>query len=244
MSALIYEYPLNEKCRNYLRLSDLLQQMKQCRSLTASGQTVALFKALLDIIELLERCDIRSDLAKDLNIEKEKLMTWKEVPGIDVAALSQLEQQLTDLSQQLPRAPRFGHLLREDKLLAAVRSRFAIPGGLCSFDVPQLHYWLHQSKVNQQHDIDGWLSQLQLLQEGLELQLTLWRDVGQFQPFTAHNGFFQDDAANTHIIRVRVPAEQAIYPVVSGNKYRYTIRFMPVDNHDIGNVDFELANIK
>lgn len=244
MSVLIYEYPLNEKCRNYLRLSDLLLQMKQCRSLTASGQTVALFKALLDIIELLERCDIRSDLAKDLNLEKEKLATWKEVPGIDVAALSQLEQQLADLSQQLPRSPRFGQLLREDKLLTAIRSRFAIPGGLCPFDVPQLHYWLHQPSASQQQDIDGWLGQLQLLQQGLELQLTLWRDVGQFQPFTAHNGFFQDDAANTHIIRVRVPADQAIYPVVSGNKYRYTIRFMPVDHHDIGNVDFELANIK
>ena len=244
MPALIYEYPLNEKCRNYLRLSDLLQQIKQCRSLSASGQTVALFKALLDIVELLERCDIRSDLAKDLNIEKEKLVAWKEVPGIDVAALSQLEQQLSEISQQLPRAPRFGQLLREDKLLTAIRSRFPIPGGLCPFDVPQLHYWLHQPAERQQADIDGWLGQLQLLQEGLELQLTLWRDVGQFQPFTAHNGFYQDDAANTHIIRVRVPAEQAIYPVVSGNKYRYTIRFMPVDNHDIGNVEFELANIK
>ncbi|ART82055.1 cell division protein ZapD [Oceanisphaera profunda] len=244
MSALIYEYPLNEKCRNYLRLSDLLLQIKQCRSLSANGQAVALFKALLDIIELLERCDIRSDLAKDLNIEKEKLAAWAEVPGIDVAALSELEQQLADLSQQLPRSPRFGQLLREDKLLVAVRSRFAIPGGLCSFDVPQLHYWLHQPKANQQQDIDGWLSQLQLLQQGLELQLTLWRDVGQFQPQIAHNGFFQDDAAHTHIIRVRVPADQAIYPVVSGNKYRYTVRFMPVDNHDIGNVEFELANIK
>lgn len=244
MSALIYEYPLNEKCRNYLRLSDLFQQIKQCRSLTASGQTVALFKALLDIIELLERCDIRTDLAKDLNIEKDKLAAWKAVPGIDVAALSQLEQQLADLSQQLPRSPRFGQLLREDKLLVAVRSRFAIPGGLCSFDVPQLHYWLHQPKANQQRDIDGWLSQLQLLQQGLELQLTLWRDVGQFQPYVAHNGFFQDDAAHTHIIRLRVPADQVIYPVVSGNKYRYTIRFMPVDNHEIGDVEFELANIK
>ncbi|ART80135.1 cell division protein ZapD [Oceanisphaera avium] len=244
MSTLIYEYPLNEKCRNYLRLSDLFQQINQCRSLEASGQTVALFKALLDIIELLERCDIRTELAKDLTIEKDKLAAWSEVPGIDTSALDHMQVQLADFSQQLPRAPRFGQLLREDKLLAAVRSRFSIPGGLCSFDVPQLHYWLHQPKANQQQDIDGWLKQLQLLQQGLELLLTLWREVGQFQPLTAHNGFYQDDAANTHIIRVRVPAAQAIYPVVSGNKYRYTIRFMPVDNHEIGNVEFELANIK
>ncbi|WP_417616488.1 cell division protein ZapD [Oceanisphaera sp.] len=244
MSSLVYEYPLNEKCRNYLRLNDLLQQIKQCRSLTASGQTIALFKALLDIIELLERCDIRTDLAKDLSIQKEKLAAWAQVPGIDAAALAQLEQQLAELSQQLPRASRFGQQLREDKLLTAIRSRFAIPGGLCSFDVPQLHYWLHQPRENQQQDIDGWLAQLQLLQQGLELQLTLWRETGQFQSQVANNGFFQDDAAHTHIIRLRLPADQAIYPVVSGNKYRYTIRFMPVDNHEIGNVEFELANIK
>ncbi|MBO1518200.1 cell division protein ZapD [Oceanisphaera pacifica] len=244
MSSLVYEYPLNEKCRNYLRLNDLLQQIKQCRSLTAQGQTTALFKALLDIIELLERCDIRTDLAKDLTVQKEKLAAWATVPGIDASALNQLEQQLADLSQQLPKSPRFGQQLREDKLLSAVRSRFAIPGGLCAFDVPQLHYWLHQSKACQQQDIDAWLAQLQLLQQGLELQLTLWREVGQFQTLRAHNGFFQDDAANTHIIRLRLSADQAIYPVVSGNKYRYTIRFMPVDNSEIGHVDFELANIK
>lgn len=244
MSSLVYEYPLNEKCRNYLRLNDLLQQIKQCRNLTASGQTIALFKALLDIIELLERCDIRTELAKDLSMQKEKLAAWAEAPGVDAAALAQLEQQLAELSQQLPRSPRFGQQLREDKLLTAIRSRFAIPGGLCSFDVPQLHYWLHQPQAIQQQDIDGWLAQLQLLQQGLELQLTLWRETGQFQPQVASNGFFQDDAANTHIIRLRISAEQAIYPVVSGNKYRYTIRFMPVDNHEIGNVEFELANIK
>lgn len=244
MSSLVYEYPLNEKCRNYLRLNDLLSQIHQCRNLSASGQTIALFKALLDIIELLERCDIRTDLAKDLSQQKEKLAAWATVPGIDPTALTQLEQQLADLSQKLPKVARFGQQLREDKLLTAIRSRFAIPGGLCSFDVPQLHYWLHQPQAGQQQDIDGWLSQLQLLQQGLELQLTLWREVGQFQPQTASNGFFQDDAAHTNIIRLRLSADMPIYPVVSGNKYRYTIRFMPVDNHEIGNVKFELANIK
>lgn len=244
MSSLVYEYPLNEKCRNYLRLNELLQQIHQCRSLTASGQTIALFKALLDIMELLERCDVRTDLAKDLDIQKNKLAAWALAPGIDAAALSQLEQQLTELSQQLPRAARLGQLLREDKLLSAVRSRFAIPGGLCAFDVPQLHYWLHQPATNQQQDIDGWLAQLQLLQQGLELLLTLWREVGQFRDQQASNGFFQDNAEQTEMIRLRLPTDLAAYPVVSGNKYRYTIRFMPVGNTEIGNIDFELANIK
>ncbi|NLJ93621.1 MAG: cell division protein ZapD [Aeromonadales bacterium] len=244
MSSLVYEYPLNEKSRNYLRLNDLLQQLQQSRELSAAGQTVALFKALLDIIELLERYDIRNDLAKDLLLEKDKLASWAEVPGIDTAALSHLEQQLTSLSQRLTKTMRFGKQLREDKLLTAVRSRFAIPGGLCSFDVPQLHFWLQQPKDRQQQDIGHWLSQLSLLQQGLELLLTLWREANQFQAKQTTSGFFQEDAEQTHIVRVRLGAEQAVYPVVSGNKYRYTIRFMPVGDTDISNLDFDLANIK
>ncbi|MBM7455341.1 cell division protein ZapD [Oceanisphaera litoralis] len=244
MSSLVYEYPLNEKCRNYLRLNELLQQIHRCRSLGADGQTIALFKALLDIMELLERCDVRTDLARDLNTQKNKLAAWAQAPGVDAAALAQLERQLADLNQQLPRAARLGQLLREDKLLSTVRSRFAIPGGLCAFDVPQLHYWLHQPTANQQQDIDGWLAQLQLLQQGLQLLLTLWREVGQFRPQQASNGFFQDNAEQTEMIRLRLPTALAAYPVVSGNKYRYTIRFMPVGNTEIGNIDFELANIK
>ncbi len=244
MSSLVYEFPLNEKCRNYLRLSELLLQIQHCRSLSASGQAIALFKALLDIMELLERCDVRTDLAKDLELQKNKLAAWAQAPGIDAAALAQLEQQLGQLGQQLPRAARLGQQLREDKLLSAVRSRFAIPGGLCAFDVPQLHYWLNQARENQQRDIDGWQAQLQLLQQGLDLLLTLWREVGQFRPQQASNGFFQDNAELTEMIRLQLPTDVPAYPVVSGNKYRYTIRFMPIGNTDIGNIDFELANIK
>ncbi|PSJ42610.1 cell division protein ZapD [Zobellella endophytica] len=244
MSSLVYEFPLNEKCRNYLRLNELLQQVHHCRTLNASGQATALFKALLDTLELLERCDIRTDLAKDLEAQRGKLDAWAQVPGVDAEALHQLEQQLAQLSQQLPRAARLGQLLREDKLLAAVRSRFAIPGGLCPFDVPQLHYWLHLPAVRQQEDIDGWLAQLQLLQQGLALLLTLWREAGHFRPEQAANGFFQDNAELTEMIRLRLPAEQPLYPVVSGNKYRFTIRFLPVGNHEPGNIDFELANIR
>ncbi|OXS16498.1 cell division protein ZapD [Zobellella denitrificans] len=244
MSSLVYEFPLNEKCRNYLRLNELQQQIRLCRELSAPGQATALFKALLDIMELLERCDVRSDLAKDLEAQRGRLAAWSQVPGVDAAALAQLEGQLEQLAQQLPRAARLGQQLREDKLLAAVRSRFAIPGGLCPFDVPQLHYWLNLPVVRQQQDIDGWQSLLQLLQQGLELLLTLWREAGQFRAQQAVGGFFQDGAEFTEMIRLRLPAELAVYPVVSGNKYRFTIRFMPVGNHDPGNVDFELANIK
>ncbi|MCC4264013.1 cell division protein ZapD [Oceanimonas baumannii] len=244
MSSLVYEFPLNEKCRNYLRLNELLQQIAQCRGLQAPGQATALFKALLDALELLERCDVRTDLAKDLDQHNQKLEAWSQVPGVDAAALQQFSRKLTSISQQLPRSARLGQTLREDKLLSSVRSRFAIPGGLCSFDVPQLHHWLNQPAERQQQDLDNWVSQLSLLQQGLDLQLTLWRESCQFVPQQANAGFFQDSAEQTDMIRLRLPAELPVYPVVSGNKYRFTIRFMPVGNTETGNIDFELANIK
>ncbi|WP_019933098.1 cell division protein ZapD [Oceanimonas smirnovii] len=244
MSSLVYEFPLNEKCRNYLRLNELLKQIEQCRKLNAPGQATALFKALLDALELLERCDLRSDLAKDLEQQNARLEAWAQVPGVDAAALQQFSRKLTMLSQQLPRSARLGQTLREDKLLTAVRSRFAIPGGLCSFDVPQLHHWLHQPAEVQQQDLERWVGQLSLLRQGLDMLLTLWRESSQFSAQQANAGFFQDSAENTNMIRLRLPTEQAVYPVVSGNKYRFTIRFMPVGNTDIGNIDFELADIK
>ncbi|GAA3546647.1 cell division protein ZapD [Zobellella aerophila] len=244
MSPLLYEFPLNEKCRSYLRLNDLFQQLQSCRALGSAGQAVALFKAQLDVLELLERCDLRTELAKDLSSQQARLEAWSQVPGVDVEALAQLSEQLARLSHALPRTPRLGQLLREDKFLTAIRSRFAIPGGLCAFDVPQLHYWLNLPLERQQQDIDGWLSHTQLLQDSLALLLTLWREAGQFRSQRAMTGFYQDNAEQTEMIRLRLPAELAVYPVVSGNKYRFTIRFMPVDDMEIGNLDFELANIK
>ena len=66
---LTYEFPLNEKSRTYLRFDALFQQLKANQTFELPAHAFSFFRALFDFIELSERCDIRTDLMKDLVAE-------------------------------------------------------------------------------------------------------------------------------------------------------------------------------
>ncbi len=241
MSMIQYEFPLNEKSRTYLRFDALFQQLGANQALENERDSFCFFRALFDFLELAERCDMRTDLMKDLERQRQKVAAWSGLPGVDQAKLDALASQLGQLAHQLPRTPRPGSRLKEDKFLGAIRQRFAIPGGLCPFDVPVLHHWQSQSQARRRQDGDGWLQELALLRQATGLLLQLWRDSGHYQSQVARGGFYQDNAEGAELIGVRLDASLGHYPTVSGHRSRFAIRFLPAGEHPAGDIPFELA---
>jgi len=131
------------------------------------------------------------------------------------------------LKQKLKTDRRFGSALKEDKLLSAIRQRFAIPGGACSFDLPNLHFWLQQPLEQRLAEIAQWLETLALLDDAIAVSLSFIRERGQFVNVVADNGFYQGAAEDKNeLIRVKCSVDEGYYPTLSGNKYRYALRFM------------------
>ena len=88
---LVYEFPLNEKSRTYLRFNTLFEQLDASRHVTQTSEALAFFKSLFDFIELSERCDIRTDLMKDLEKQRQKIELWRQLPEVDHAKLDALQ---------------------------------------------------------------------------------------------------------------------------------------------------------
>lgn len=59
-----YEYPLNEKIRSWLRLETLLQQVYELSHITSYTSGIAFFRSVSELIEILDRGEVRSDLIK------------------------------------------------------------------------------------------------------------------------------------------------------------------------------------
>ena len=63
MSTVLYEHPLNERVRNYLKIEQFFAQAYSCLSgdinILTSHQVF--FNALFSIVDTLERNDIRGD---------------------------------------------------------------------------------------------------------------------------------------------------------------------------------------
>ena len=241
---ILFEHPLNEKMRTWLRIEFLTEQMNANLPIRDHASALHFFRNVGDLLDVFARGDIRTELLKELERQQRKLNAWSEVPGVDISRIDALRQQLKNSSSILMAAPRIGQFLREDRLIALVRQRLSIPGGCCSFDLPTLHMWLHAKQSQRDTLVESWLASLEPLNQALALILDLVRNSAQFRKQTSLNGFYQDNGDDADLLRLKLDLVSQLYPQISGHKSRFAIRFMPLDSEH-GSVperlDFELA---
>ncbi|CAM2892483.1 cell division protein ZapD [Vibrio mytili] len=238
-----FEHPLNEKTRIYLRVESLLRQAHLASSFTDNHQYQLFFRALFDMVEIFEQIQLKSELAKDIEKQRLSYRHWLNVDGVDQGALNDLLQEIDSVHSQLMGAARFGQALRDDRFLSSIRQRFNLPGGACCFDLPALHYWLHLPIERKKHDAQQWQTSLKPLSDALSLWLKLTRETGHFKPQIGRVGFFQSDADGANILRLHIPMEFGVYPMISGHKNRFAIKFMSFETGQActQDVEFELA---
>lgn len=226
MATILYEHPLNERIRNYLRLEHLFVQVHNCAPENIAINHQVFFGSLFAIVDILERSDIRGELIKDLEKLEQNLVIWSQSPEINNNALQDNLQQSINLTCLLKvNTPKWWQL-KEDKLLAGLKQRFAIQGGSANFDLPQLQFWINQPIDIISHDISDWLEQLSEVENALSLVLKFIRQRASFEKITCDSGFYQDNGEGLILLRIKVDRKEKFYPTISGNKFRYSIRFM------------------
>ena len=135
-TPVLFEHPLNEKMRTWLRVEFLINQLDETTPLDKTVNALTFFRLIGELLDIFERGDMRTELLKELERQQQKLRAWADVPGVDMTLVDALHDKLKIQSTQLMNAPRMGQQLREDRLIALVRQRLSIPGGCCSFDLP------------------------------------------------------------------------------------------------------------
>ncbi|WP_237385646.1 cell division protein ZapD [Xenorhabdus sp. Sc-CR9] len=244
-STIIFEHPLNERMRSWLRIESSLQQLEKQRHLDSLASSLSFFRTISELIEILDRGEVRSELLKELDRQQVKLKLWLGAPNADTGMIQNLAKQLKECSIALNQGPRLSQHIKEDRIINMVRQRLSIPGGCCSFDLPTLHLWLYLPQSVRDESVKAWLGSLLPLKQALESILELIRQSAVFTPKISHNGFYQDNADEADLLRLKldVVPNALIYPQVSGYKTRFAIRFLPMDNERIvpAHLSFELA---
>ncbi|GAA5194289.1 cell division protein ZapD [Ferrimonas gelatinilytica] len=232
---LVYEQPLNETIRSYLRIEAVYQQAGAHALFPYPGTEVAFFRTLFELGELMERTDLRSDLIKDLDRQLQHIDSWRPLPSVDHQQLDRLEQRLKRLSRELQQLTRPTQPLKEDRFLGALRQRLSIPGGYGSFDLPQLHHWLARPAEQKAADAQYWLKLLAPITASVENLLMLLRDRGQWQEQMAINGAYQASSPQeVDLLRVKLKQEYGVYPAISAHRNRFTIHLI---NNETGKAD-------
>jgi cell division protein ZapD len=226
MTTILYEHPLNERIRNYLKLEQLFVQAHHCANKEIQANHQLFFTALFGIIDTLERNDVKGDLIKGLEKLQQNLVIWSQAPNIDSSALDIHLHETVGLICQLKANNQPLSQLKENKLLTSLKQRFAIQGGNSSFDLPQLQFWLHQPIEKITTQVKHWLSLLDYISNSLLLVLKFIRQRAEFKWIETESGFYQDSGEGLTLLRIKVPVSAQYFPTISGNKFRFSIRFM------------------
>lgn len=248
--TVLYEQPNNEQVRLCLRLESLFEQVQRFLPGAEPWHTRLALDALLEIVTLIDRPDVKSLLTKELSRHQVTLGRLLEIPQIDQgklqSVLNEIDTTVTTLNTY---SGKLAQSIRENDFLNNIRMYRSNPGGICHFDIPAYHFWLQRPHSVRVQQISQWLHELDVINHTSQLILRLVRESSVPEYKTATEGLFQmamDPKVPCQLIRVILPAESNVYPEISVGKHRLYIRFLtttaqskPVQTND--DVEFKLV---
>lgn len=226
----VYEQPLNERVRTFLRLEFLFEQLQHHAAGPDVYDTRATLHVLLEIIAILGKGDIRTEVLKELERHTVLLTRLKSREDVDKQRASNILESLDRIRRRVDTPERqLARELRDSEFLASIRNRATIPGGTCGFDLPALQFWLNLPAESRAPDVDAWLEQLDPLRRALRLILMLTRESALPSHELAPAGLFQmnlEAGLPYQLLRVFVAADLRVFPEISAGKHRFTVRFL------------------
>jgi len=235
-NTITYEFPLNERIRVFIRLEQLFQQLSHFSAGATIADKRAAISVLLDIMSIFRRNDLKAEIMKELDRHAAILNKIADSQGVDKELLDSILDQLAQISKKLYAVTgKIGINIMESDLFQSIAQRSSIPGGTCSFDLPEYHYWLEQDESIRLKDLQHWSSPFNDIHTAIDLILNFIRNSRSPSQELAVAGFFQislDRSQPFQLLKVDVDKSQPCFAEISGGKHRCTIRFMEPSTDD------------
>lgn len=234
--SLIYEFPCTEKIRMCMRLERTMSRMRYFMEQNDERSTLVAFDILFELIDLTTRPDLRKDLIRELQRIKAKL-TDAAIPPVNLDQakcelfLMNIESALSTLLSPDP-SIRSPQALRDNDWLSTIRTRSKLPGGLCSFDLPSLHYWLGRPFEERHDQFSRWLRGMAPIKIAVDCILEVMRSTVTVQHCEASAGNFKlpvPSPINWELIQIAMAPDAPHIPDVSVNKFLLWIHFLDAE---------------
>jgi cell division protein ZapD len=230
---IIYEQPLTEKIRIFLRLEQLIKRFNfhiKDHPAQSSESAVGL---LLELYNLAARLDLKSEILKEIDRQATVIKQRREQGKVDVDtqddvldSLSEANARLYDLQGPL------GQRLKSHNFFTTVHHRSSLPGGVNGFDIPLYHYWLNKPTEERIKDLEYWVEPYQIANDAIQIIMVLIRGYSFGEEQVAKGGFYQstlDLKIPYQLLRIELPDGVDYYPEVSAGRQRFSIRFVRID---------------
>ena len=235
--TVVYEQPLSERIRSFLRLEYLFDRARHELARTDPWASRSTLEALINIMALMGRSDVKKEIIKELERHCGTMDALARNPRVDKETLDEVSGQVRHFLSALKfRDSAPGYELKFHEFLSSVRQRSSIPAGTCDFDLPNLHYWLKMPAQQRAQDLERWLSAFDIVKDAVTLCLSLVRESSTVSSELAEAGFYQrslDSGSPCQMIRVSLDSNGLYFPEISAGRHRFTVRFMQLESTEV-----------
>lgn len=250
-SRIVYEQPLNERTRTFMRLEYLFRQASHHLECSSEWDSRATLNCILEIVDIFGNTNLKSEVIKELERHSANLKRLGENPAVDPDQLGLLLDKIyKHIDSMHGINGQIASELKSSEFLTSIRQRNAIPGGTCDFDLPAFHYWLQQPSKIRNQDLLRWLDNFDAIGQSIQLILSMARDSTPLKRAMATHGLYQrtlDPNLPCQLIRIALPAGLPYFAELSGGRHRFTARFLQFSTAEERarqtdqDIEFELA---
>jgi len=247
----VYEHPVTEHMRLLIKLEALFIEIEQSLQFKKNDFALNGLFRLIDLSDLVSGQDLRFDLLKNLDKKNISLKHLKHNPDVNLDLLKETLENIERLKKKI-------HILKKvpddnfenDELIQAVKRKYSVKGSLYPFELPLLNFWINQNENFHLNKIRDWLEGFMPIYEAVRLILKITRESVPVLPLTADKGIYEQGSDNDSVIdliRVLLEPNANVFPEISGNKHKFSIRFLKQESswdkpvQTIDSIRFELA---
>lgn len=239
----IFEHPLNERYRLFLRAEQIFEQIDHHLAGADYWDTHAALQAVLELLQTVSRGDSKRELIKELDRQRSAAAASGASKGTE--AFDQL------LSQLHERTGTLGGELADNELIQQLKQRTTAGGRPGTIGLASYQEWLQRPAAERHDAVRQWLAPLEPARDAITQCLDHLRRSSDWQALETPRGFYEqtlDPREPMQLLRVRLSSSAArCFPEVSAGRQRFTIRFFEQDTPAArpsqvdGRMQFELA---
>ena len=233
---LTFEHPVNEQIRLYLRLEYLFNKLNRHIDGQAITNSKAAIDALLKIVNVIDRPDLKSKMVQTLTQHATNLRHLEASQKVDHVMLSNILKTLNQHIEYLHQTQgKLGDELRKHEFLNQIRTHLSNPAGACEHALPAYRLWLNKLPETRSQDLKIWSQSFIDLDHIIQMLLNLLRNSSDPKQMVAAKGFYQqpqDAHSPCELLCISMPKHYDLYPEISANKHRIIIRFLQADLYE------------
>ena len=227
--ASIYEQPIDERIRKFLRLENIYMKINNHMNIDSKYDAYSTLLNISDLFINLTRSEIKRDLISEIEAQKTRYQEYIKLDGADKIKLNSImEKQNAILKTLHDLEANYLNVLKNDELLQTIIKHI-------NTSCADLDYWLSRDHDFRKNQINLWLELIKPIENSIFFCLDLLRKSSETVEITAKDGMYlfrMDIEKKIRLLRVTMKTDNYFFPRISVGPQRATVAFMTIDDNN------------